>query len=69
MNLIQTKVTRRRMKYGAMRKNSIVESVSDGYLCPQCKKLVSYVPVRRLHRCVYCNQELSWGACATETDD
>ena len=52
------------MKYGAMRKNSVVESVSDGYLCPQCKKLVSYVPVKRLRRCVYCNQELTWGSCA-----
>lgn len=62
MNLIETKVTRRRMKYGAMRKNTITETVSDGYLCPRCKKLVSYVPVRRLRRCVYCNQELSWGS-------
>jgi DNA-directed RNA polymerase subunit RPC12/RpoP len=49
------------MKYGAMRKNTITETVSDGYLCPKCKKLVSYVPVRRLRRCVYCNQELFWG--------
>ncbi len=60
MNLIKTTVKRRRMKYGAMRKNTVQETESLGYLCPRCKKLVSYVPVRTLRRCVYCSQELDW---------
>lgn len=60
MNLIKTTVVRRRMKYGALRKNSVHESTSDAYLCPRCYKLVSYVPVQSIKRCVYCNQELDW---------
>ncbi len=60
MNLIKTTVVRRRMKYGALRKNSVHESTSDAYLCPRCHKLISYVPVQSIKRCVYCNQELDW---------
>lgn len=60
MNLIKTTVIRRRMKYGALRKNSVQESKSEAYLCPKCKKLVSYIPVHSIKRCVYCNQELDW---------
>ncbi|NLC40493.1 MAG: hypothetical protein GX763_06210 [Clostridiaceae bacterium] len=65
MNLIKTTTTRRRMKYGALRKNTVQETKSDAYLCPNCKKLVSYVPVYTLRRCVYCNQELIWESGAT----
>ncbi|MGI6156865.1 MAG: hypothetical protein ACOYH4_00065 [Saccharofermentanales bacterium] len=60
MNIIKTKTIRRRMKYGALRKNTVNESTSDAYLCPRCEKLVSYVPVHSVKRCVYCNQELNW---------
>lgn len=35
MNLIKTTTTRRRMKYGALRKNTVQETKSDAYLCPK----------------------------------
>mgnify|MGYP001022811954 CR=1 FL=1 len=60
MNLIKTTIMRRRIKYGALRKNSVQESESDAYLCPRCHKLVSYIPVPSLKRCVYCNEALEW---------
>ncbi len=66
MNLIKTTVTRRRMKYGALRKNSVQETKSVAYLCPNCKKLVSYIPVHSIKRCAYCNQDLNWETDQTD---